>query len=424
MSHGGVSQPDRRGVGGGVGPRDLRDEGPGASRTRCSGPSPARPPADAARAVAAAAEAFPAWAATPAPARGAILFRAAELLDERLDDVARTLTREEGKTLAEAKGEVLRARDILRYFGGEGWRAGGDVLPANAPKAMLYSRREPLGVVAVITPWNFPIAIPAWKIAPALAYGNTVVFKPASATPLTALRLVECLQDAGLPAGVLNFVTGSGAHRRRRPRRRPRGARPHVHRVVRRRDRRLRARGAALRARPAGDGRQEPDDRAGRRRPGPGREARRHGRLRPDRPELHGHEPRHRGGGRRRPLRRGSGGGRRGAVRRRRPGGRCPDGPGGERAAAGDRPQLHRDRQERGRRAARRGRPRRRRRSLRAADRLRRRRRPQPPGAGGGLRTGDRASSAPATWTTRWSRRTPWATASRRASSPTICAAP
>jgi acyl-CoA reductase-like NAD-dependent aldehyde dehydrogenase len=175
------------------------------------GTFPSATVADAAQAVAAAAEAFPAWRATPAPSRGAILFRAAELLDERFDDIAATLTREEGKTLAEAKGEVTRARDILRYFGGEGWRLGGDVLPANTADALLFSRREPLGVVAVITPWNFPIAIPAWKIAPALAYGDTVVFKPASATPLTALRLVECLQDAGLPAGVLNLVTGSGA---------------------------------------------------------------------------------------------------------------------------------------------------------------------------------------------------------------------
>jgi aldehyde dehydrogenase (NAD+) len=166
---------------------------------------------DAAQAAAAAAEACPAWAATPAPARGAILFRAAELLTERLDEVARTLTREEGKTLAEATGEVVRARDILRYFGGESWRASGDVLPPNTTDARLFSRREPLGVVAVITPWNFPIAIPAWKIAPALVYGNAVVFKPASATPLTALRLVECFLDAGLPAGVLNLVTGSGS---------------------------------------------------------------------------------------------------------------------------------------------------------------------------------------------------------------------
>ncbi len=175
------------------------------------GTFPSASVADAAQAVAAAAEAFPAWAATPAPARGAILFRAAELLDERREDVATTLTREEGKTLAEARGEVARARDILRYFGGEGWRVGGDILPPNAPGAMLFSRREPLGVIAAITPWNFPIAIPAWKLAPALAYGNTVVLKPASAAPLTALRLVECLQDAGLPAGVLNLVTGSGA---------------------------------------------------------------------------------------------------------------------------------------------------------------------------------------------------------------------
>ena len=172
---------------------------------------PSATAADAAQAVAAAAEAFPAWSATPAPARGAILFRAAELLTERLEDVARTLTREEGKTLAEARGEVTRARDILRYFGGEGWRVGGDMLPANTAHAVLYSRREPLGVVAAITPWNFPIAIPAWKVAPALVYGDTVVLKPASATPLTALRLVECLVDAGLPAGVLNLVAGSGS---------------------------------------------------------------------------------------------------------------------------------------------------------------------------------------------------------------------
>lgn len=172
---------------------------------------PSSTTADAEQAVAAAAEAQPSWAATPAPARGAVLFRAAELLTERLDDVARTLTREEGKTLAEATGEVVRARDILRYYGGEGWRLGGQMLPPNAPNAMLYSRREPLGVVVAITPWNFPIAIPAWKLAPAIVYGNAVVLKPASATPLTALRLVECLVDAGLPAGVLNFLTGNGS---------------------------------------------------------------------------------------------------------------------------------------------------------------------------------------------------------------------
>jgi aldehyde dehydrogenase (NAD+) len=167
--------------------------------------------ADAARAVAAAAAAQPAWAATPAPARGAILYKASELVDVRVDQLARAMTREEGKTLAESRGEVLRARDILRYYGGEGWRVGGDVLPANAANGMLYTRREPLGVVAVITPWNFPLAIPAWKIAPALVYGNAVVFKPASATPHSAVLLVEALVEAGLPAGVLNLLIGPGA---------------------------------------------------------------------------------------------------------------------------------------------------------------------------------------------------------------------
>jgi acyl-CoA reductase-like NAD-dependent aldehyde dehydrogenase len=175
------------------------------------GTFPSATAADAERAVAAAADAFAGWAVTPAPTRGAILFKAAELMDARLHDIAVMLTREEGKTLPEARGEVARARDILRYFAGEGWRMGGDLLPANAPQAMLYSRREPLGVIAAITPWNFPIAIPAWKVAPALVYGNTVVLKPASATPLTALRLVECLVDAGLPAGAINLVAGPGS---------------------------------------------------------------------------------------------------------------------------------------------------------------------------------------------------------------------
>jgi aldehyde dehydrogenase (NAD+) len=124
--------------------------------------------------------------------------------------MARTLTREEGKTLAEATGEVTRARDILRYYSGEGWRYGGQVLPGSVKNELLYTRREPLGVVSIITPWNFPIAIPAWKIAPALVYGNTVVFKPAEDAPLSGLLLVEALVEAGLPAGVINFLTGDG----------------------------------------------------------------------------------------------------------------------------------------------------------------------------------------------------------------------
>ncbi|GAC1361981.1 MAG: aldehyde dehydrogenase family protein [Herpetosiphon sp.] len=166
---------------------------------------------DTQRAIAAAQDALASWKATPAPTRGAILYRASDVLERRADEIAKALTREEGKTLTEAKGEVLRARDIFRFFGGEGWRVGGAVLPGNTTAELLYTRREPLGVIALVTPWNFPIAIPAWKMAPALVYGNTVVFKPASDAPHSALLLVEALMEAGLPAGVLNFVTGSGS---------------------------------------------------------------------------------------------------------------------------------------------------------------------------------------------------------------------
>jgi aldehyde dehydrogenase (NAD+) len=166
---------------------------------------------DVRRAIAAAQKALPGWASLPPPQRGAVLDKASHILDSRLAETAAALTREEGKTLAEAKGEVLRARDILRFFAGEGWRMGGETYPSSAPGELLYSRREPLGVVAIITPWNFPIAIPTWKIAPALVYGNTVVFKPAKHGELTALALVEALVEAGLPPGALNYVTGPGA---------------------------------------------------------------------------------------------------------------------------------------------------------------------------------------------------------------------
>jgi acyl-CoA reductase-like NAD-dependent aldehyde dehydrogenase len=175
------------------------------------GLAPASTVDDARAAIAAAREAQPRWAAMSGPDRGRVLQRAATLLEGRVDAWAAELTREEGKTRAEARGEVLRAVDLLRYFAGEGWRVGGDVLPADTPNTLLYSVRVPLGVVAIITPWNFPLAIPVWKIAPALVMGNTVVFKPASATPLMGIRLGELLLEAGLPPGVLNVVTGGGA---------------------------------------------------------------------------------------------------------------------------------------------------------------------------------------------------------------------
>ena len=136
---------------------------------------------------------------------------AAELLRARHEDIARDLVREEGKTFAEAKGEVRRAIDVFRYFGSAGWRFGGDVLPSATPDTTIFTRAEPIGVAALITPWNFPIAIPAWKLAPALVSGNTVVLKPADLTPLSATHLASALMAAGLPAGVLNVVHGPGS---------------------------------------------------------------------------------------------------------------------------------------------------------------------------------------------------------------------
>jgi alpha-ketoglutaric semialdehyde dehydrogenase len=159
-------------------------------------------------AIAAADEAFQSWRLSSAITRANILHKAANILESRIPEVGRELTREEGKTLKEGIGETTRAVQILRYFAGEAQQPTGEHYPSANPQTLLYTTREPLGVVAIITPWNFPIAIPAWKIAPALAFGNTVVFKPASLTPLTAVRLVEALAEAGLPPGVLNLVTG------------------------------------------------------------------------------------------------------------------------------------------------------------------------------------------------------------------------
>jgi aldehyde dehydrogenase (NAD+) len=165
----------------------------------------------AAAAVAAADAAFAGWRNTPAPARGDILRKAADLLEARAADVGRDLTREEGKTLAEGIGETRRAVQILRYYAGQTLEPDGETFPSHSPMTFLYSRREPVGVVAAVTPWNFPIAIPAWKIAPALAYGNSVVWKPAELVPLTAVNFLQALVDAGLPPGVLNLVLGKGS---------------------------------------------------------------------------------------------------------------------------------------------------------------------------------------------------------------------
>ena len=132
---------------------------------------------DMARAVDAAAEAFPKWAAMAGPARGALLYKAAEILDSRFESIAADMTREEGKTLPEAKGEVRRSINIFRYFAGEGARMGGFIVPSERDRVHMFAIRKPVGVVGLITPWNFPSAIPAWKLAPALICGNTVVMK-------------------------------------------------------------------------------------------------------------------------------------------------------------------------------------------------------------------------------------------------------
>jgi len=165
---------------------------------------------DAAEAVSAAKSALPGWAAATAVARGRLLSKASQILETRKAELAELLTREEGKTLTESTGEVQRAIDIFRFFGGLSYTLGGQTIPHDLPGNLLYTRREPVGIVALITPWNFPIAIPAWKLAPALVCGNAVVLKPASQAPAMALELARALHEAGLPKGVLNVVVGEG----------------------------------------------------------------------------------------------------------------------------------------------------------------------------------------------------------------------
>ena len=162
-------------------------------------------------AVAAAKAAYPAWRLTPAPKRAEILFRAAQMLAERKEELARDMTREMGKVLTETRGDVQEAIDMGFYMAGEGRRLFGQTVPSELPNKFAMSVRMPLGVCGMITPWNFPIAIPSWKIFPALICGNSVVFKPATDTPLSGWNFVKILNEAGLPKGVLNFVTGSGS---------------------------------------------------------------------------------------------------------------------------------------------------------------------------------------------------------------------
>jgi alpha-ketoglutaric semialdehyde dehydrogenase len=166
--------------------------------------------ADVAAAVRAAEMAFPAWRDTPAPKRGEVLYRFAALLAEEKERLARAMTREMGKVLPETRGDVQEAIDIAFLMAGEGRRTFGDTVPSELPHKFAMSVREPIGVAGIITPWNFPMAIPCWKMMPALVAGNTVVFKPASDTPHCAALLVELMAQAGFPPGTVNLVTGSG----------------------------------------------------------------------------------------------------------------------------------------------------------------------------------------------------------------------
>ena len=167
--------------------------------------------ADVDAAIASAQAAFPAWRAMTAPARGEIILRAALILERERDRLARDMTREMGKPLKETQGDLQTAIDFGKFVAGEGRREEGSTVPSAMPDKVCLTIRQPLGVVGVITPWNFPMAIPAWKTFPALLAGNTVVLKPASDTPLSALHLVEALIEAGVPAGVVNVLTGPGS---------------------------------------------------------------------------------------------------------------------------------------------------------------------------------------------------------------------
>jgi acyl-CoA reductase-like NAD-dependent aldehyde dehydrogenase len=166
--------------------------------------------ADVARAIRAAEQAGALWRRTPAPKRGEILYRFGALMAENKERLARSMTREMGKVLAEARGDVQEGIDIAFLMAGEGRRMFGDTVPSELPDKWAMSIRAPIGVAGIITPWNFPIAIPCWKMMPALVTGNTVVFKPSSDTPHCATLLVELMADAGFPPGTVNLVTGPG----------------------------------------------------------------------------------------------------------------------------------------------------------------------------------------------------------------------
>ena len=190
---------------------DRMDDNINPATGESLGKVPLQDTAAANRAVAAAKEALPAWRAVPSPQRGKVILRAWEILQQRTEELAKAMTLEEGKSLADARGESVKSLNILEFMAGEGWRLCGEAVQSEMPNTHTFTVREPIGVCALITPWNFPVAIPLWKMCPALVAGNSVVFKPATLTPWTAEILVEAFVEAGLPPGVLNFITGAGS---------------------------------------------------------------------------------------------------------------------------------------------------------------------------------------------------------------------
>jgi aldehyde dehydrogenase (NAD+) len=191
------------------GGRSFEDRNPADAR-RVVAEFPDSGPDDVAAAVESAARAFRSWRLVPAPKRGELVFRMGEILTRRKEDLARAMAEEMGKPLREARGDVQEGIDVCFHIGGEGRRLHGFTTPSELPDKTCYTTRQPVGVCGLIAPWNFPLAIPSWKLIPALVCGNTVVLKPASAAPLLARHLAAVAQEAGAPRGVVNFVTGAG----------------------------------------------------------------------------------------------------------------------------------------------------------------------------------------------------------------------
>ena len=302
---------------------------------------------DAQRALDAARRAYASWRLVPAPRRAEILFRAAQLIADRKEELARDMTREMGKVLDETRGDVQEAIDMTFFMAGEGRRLYGQTAPSELRDKFAMSVRQPVGVCSVITPWNFPMAIPSWKIVPALVCGNTVVFKPATLTPLSAVNFVRIFEEAGVPAGVVNLVTGGGDEVGTVLTTAPEVSvvsftgSTDVGRTV------SRARRAELQESASRDGRQERHHRDGRCRPGARARRLPVGRLRHHGSALHGGQPRRRARKGLRFVRRAVRRPRPGAEGRQRPGSGDPDGTVGQSGPARDRGTVCRDRHRR-----------------------------------------------------------------------------